>query len=234
MKEDAEPNVDMVYRVREAKIKPGLNGDWDGPAWQQADTCAIEHFHAESSDHRPVTRARLLYDDTGIYVIFSVDKDRYVRCAHTGYQALAWVDSCVEFFIQPRPDKGYFNFEMNCGGNLLLHYNTKVPPSADRYAKHASVPWEVGKGIKIYHSMPEVVLPEREEETDWCVEYFVPFTVFEVYVGSLGPVAGQEWRGNFYKCADESSHPHWATWAPIGEELNFHQPRFFGTIRFEK
>ena len=49
----------------------------------------------------------------------------------------------------------------------------------------------------------------------------------------FGPVAGQRWRGNAFKCGDETSHPHWASWAPIGEALNFHQPRCFGALEFE-
>jgi hypothetical protein len=46
-------------------------------------------------------------------------------------------------------------------------------------------------------------------------------------------LSGQAWRGNFYKCGDETSHPHWGMWAPIREGFTFHQPRFFGTLHFE-
>jgi hypothetical protein len=48
----------------------------------------------------------------------------------------------------------------------------------------------------------------------------------------LGKIGGQSWRGNFFKCAEEISHPHWASWSPV-DELNFHLPRCFGTIHFE-
>ena len=41
----------------------------------------------------------------------------------------------------------------------------------------------------------------------------------------------QAWRGNLYKCGDRTSHPHWAAWSPV-DELNFHLPRCFGTLRF--
>ena len=51
-------------------------------------------------------------------------------------------------------------------------------------------------------------------------------------LGPLGAVAGQAWRGNFFKCAEDNSHPHWAAWAPVNE-FNFHQPACFGTIRFD-
>ena len=80
-------------------------------------------------------------------------------------------------------------------------------------------------------SLPKTVDPEISEAVRWQVNFFIPFAVLEEYVGALGSVEGQEWRGNFYKCADEGSHPHWASWAPV-DEFNFHLPRCFGSLRF--
>ena len=67
---------------------------------------------------------------------------------------------------------------------------------------------------------------------EWRLEYFIPFSLLEKWVGSLGLVLGQQWHANLYKCGDETSHPHWAAWAPV-DEFNFHLPRCFGTIQFE-
>jgi cellulose/xylan binding protein with CBM9 domain len=61
----------------------------------------------------------------------------------------------------------------------------------------------------------------------------IPFAMMESYVSATGDPRGQTWRGNLFKCGDETSHPHWASWAPIGQELNFHQPEKFGELRFE-
>jgi len=226
-----EPNKDVVYTIREAALPPGLDGQWDGPAWQQADTLEVGHFHEASSDHRPVTHARLLHDANRLYVIFDV-QDRYVRSAHTDYQSRVCDDACVESFVQPKRDAGYFNFEMNCGGHLLLYYVEDPTRTGDDFKKRTAVPWDLARRIAIYHSLPEVVLPERQEPTAWRVEYAIPLAVFEEYVGPLGALSGQTWRGNFFKCAEKSSHPHWAAWAPIGPELNFHVPEFFGALRF--
>jgi hypothetical protein len=35
-----------------------------------------------------------------------------------------WKDSRVEFFAQPMPERGYFNFEFNCGGAFLCYHIT--------------------------------------------------------------------------------------------------------------
>ena len=49
-------------------------------------------------------------------------------------------------------------------------------------------------------------------------------------ISLIDRASGQVWRANLYKCGDQTSHPHWASWAPIGEALNFHQPGFFGGL----
>ena len=109
-----------AYVIRKAQESP-LSKDWQDPAWQAAASLNVSHFHPKSSPHRPVAEAKMLYDDTHLYGQFRVE-DQYVICTHTGYQTHVYEDSCVEFFVKPKPDKGYMNFEMNCGGGLLLYY----------------------------------------------------------------------------------------------------------------
>ena len=172
------------------------------------------------------------YDDAGVYIAFAV-ADRYVLCRRTERQAMVCRDSCVEAFLQPKPDKGYFNFETNCGGTMLAFYvtdPTHVPGVGLRAFE--LVADELLDRVRIEHSMPASVVEEIATPVEWTVKLFLPNAVFERYVGPLGPPAERRWRGNFYKCADESSHPHWASWNPIGAELNFHETRYFGDIRF--
>jgi hypothetical protein len=218
----------MAYLVRRAKTRPKLDDEWP-----DADVGRIAHFHVASSDHRPVTTFRMLYDDDGIYIAFHV-RDRYVLCRRNEHQSMVCKDSCVEAFLQPRPDHGYFNFELNCGGAMLLYYvrdPQRLPTGGMK--EWVRVPAELLDRIEIATSMPRgKTFEEIEPPTEWRVAFFVPIEIFERYVGPLGPPSTRRWRGNFYKCADESSHPHWASWRAIGEKLNFHAPEFFGDIRF--
>jgi hypothetical protein len=87
--------------------------------------------------------------------------------------------------------------------------------------------------MRIFHSLPKIVDPEIRSPLTWLVEYGIPFSLFSQYLGSAVRPSGASWRANLYKCADECSHPHWASWAPLGEELNFHQPDRFGLLEFE-
>lgn len=222
----------LSYTIRRASPRPHLDGNWDSAVWARADTLEVAQFYSARSDHRPKTQARALYSDVGIHVIWRVF-DRYVRCVTTGYQGKVYEDACVEFFVQPKPDKGYFNFEVNCGGALLLKYIEDATRTQDGFAKATDVPEEWGSRVEIFHSLPEIVEPEIEGPLEWRVEYLIPFDLLAHYAGKLGTIPGQTWRGNFYKCAENNSHPHWASWAPIGEVLNFHQPERFAPIRFE-
>src|ERR1039458_5035597 len=88
-----------------------LNSPWEGPLWQRAEEARIDQFHAASSSRRLVVRARLLHDAANLYLRFRVE-DCYVVAKHTQFQDPVWRDSCVEFFVQPRPASGYFNFEI--------------------------------------------------------------------------------------------------------------------------
>ncbi|GAG22191.1 unnamed protein product, partial [marine sediment metagenome] len=203
----------------------------DGPAWKTADTVTVDSFLPKGSDHRPLVQARVLYDDWGLYVIFRVE-DRYVRCVRTGLQVRTCDDSCVEFFIEPKGDLGYFNFEMSCGGALLCHHITYKPSSESGDKTFTFVDLEWMKKVRRYHSMPEVVEPEVTDPVTWVVEFHVPFAFFEAHVGELPSLPDNPWRGNFQKLAMESSHPHYAAWSPIGGNGTFHQPEFFATLRF--
>ncbi|MBI2441688.1 MAG: carbohydrate-binding family 9-like protein [Lentisphaerae bacterium] len=222
----------MEYVIQRAARRPSLKGCWEEPAWQNAPTAQLRHFLAQSKSRHPKVAAKAVYQDDGIFVFFKV-LDKYVRCVQTSYQASVCKDSCVEFFVEPKAGGGYFNFEINAGGTLLLHFNElRTARSGPAGFKRRLVPWQLGRQVEIYHSLPRTVNPEIKAATEWRVEYFIPFTIFEHYLGRLGPIPGQVWRGNFYKCADLTSRPHWLAWAPMGPELNFHLPKFFAPIKF--
>jgi hypothetical protein len=221
------------YTVHFTEVVPPLDAHWENPLWQRAEEAPIRHFHPASSAHRPIARARVLYDRSGLYVQFHVD-DRYVRSTRTRYQESVCQDSCVEFFVQPAAGGGYFNFEVNCGGTLLLYFIEDPTRTAEGFARFTPVAAEHGRRVRIAHSMPAVVFPEVPDPVRWQIGLEIPLDLFEAYVGPLGALPGQTWRGNFYKCADESSQPHWAGWSPIGEDLNFHQPGCFAPLQFEQ
>ncbi|HUW60016.1 MAG TPA: carbohydrate-binding family 9-like protein [Candidatus Bathyarchaeia archaeon] len=222
----------LEYTVARVPAGPALDGDFDGPGWRRAAPLDINQFRPESGAHRPRTQGRLLYMPDALFVSFRVE-DRYVRCVTTEYQGPVYRDACVEFFVEPKAGKGYFNFEMNCGGALLLRHVTNPDRTSGELAGFTNIPWQIASKIEIYHSMPETVDPEIVDPVAWVVQYTIPLELFEPYIGRVGDPAGQTWRGNFYKCAENNSHPHYASWSPVGGPLNFHQPDYFAPIVFQ-
>ena len=224
-----------IYTIRKVVDAPSLSDDWLANSWASADLLRIEHFHPCSGTHRPKTQAKVLYDRRGLYLFFHVE-DQYVRATQTDYQSRVSLDSCVEFFVRPRPENGYFSFEMNCGGTLLLYYITdwaRARNNGKLFRSYIEVPPDLGRLVQIKTSLPRVVLPEIHSPLIWLLRAFIPFSLFEHYLGPLGDVAGQQWTGNFFKCGDATSHPHWASWSRIGKKLRFHNPTYFGQLLFE-
>ncbi len=200
------------------------------PVWPAVEPVLVENFLPESSTHRPRTLARLAYDGLGLHGLFQV-ADRFVRCVRIGYGSEVWKDSCVEFFVEPKPGRGYFNFEFNCGGAFLVNHIVDPTRTEGGFKEFVRIPEAEARPVRVRPSLPPVSDPEITAPVTWTLEFFIPFALLEKYVGRLGEVAGQNWRGNFYKCAEENSHPHWAAWSPV-DEFNFHRPHCFGELRF--
>jgi hypothetical protein len=126
------------------------------------------------------------------------------------------------------PREGYFNIEANCGGVLLFRHQL-----ARGVERHEVSP-EDASLLAVAHTLPARVDPELPGPVTWLVSYRVPFDLLGRYAPVVRPRAGVRWRANFYKCGDETSHPHWLAWSPV-EVLkpDFHRPERFGTLVFE-
>ncbi|MEN6386139.1 MAG: carbohydrate-binding family 9-like protein, partial [Phycisphaerales bacterium] len=216
--------MDNLYVVKKTSAP-----DFKQLNWENANTLKLSNFMGDKPQHFPNVRAQLLYDDKNIYVFFKVE-DQYVRAVAQKNQDMVCRDSCVEFFFTPSENisEGYFNLEMNCGGTLLLYHQTARGENKQEFSQ------EDCEKIQITASMPKIVEPEITEPKTWTLKYAVPFEMLKKYANVEQPKAGVKWRANFYKCADQTSHPHWLTWAKVNKpKPDFHLPEFFGTLVFE-
>ncbi len=220
-----------MYVVRFTNREPELNGNWEGPVWRLAKTLEISHFRPESSDHRPKTSARLLYDGWGIAGVFRVE-DRYVRCVHTNYLDPVYKDSCVGIVLRPGPDHEYFNFQFNCGGTVRASFITNPDNTKNGIKVFMPLSKRDAATIRVFHSLPAIVDPEVSAPTVWTLGFFIPFAVIDKFLCRPANISGNEWRANLYKCGDGTSHPHWASWIPL-PSTNIQLPESFGKIRFE-
>jgi len=212
-------------------LAQGSSSDLSQIAWDNISALDVASVHPNSSSHRPKTRVRVAYDPDALYLKFQVD-DQYVCCRNLEYQSSVCQDSCVEAFLKPVANKGYFNFEINASGVVLVYYVADTTSTPDGFKDYTILSEAQLQQIQIVSDLHGVIDPEITEPFSWNLSCRIPLTILEDYVGSLALGPDSLWQGNFYKCADKSSHPHWLSWNPIGEELNFHQPQYFGQLQF--
>ncbi len=169
--------------------------------------------------YRPLTTVTLAHDGEKIFVDFFV-RCNYLRAVNTADNSPVHQDSCVEFFVAPHDRTPYYNFEFNCIGTLS---------AALRYDRHNSTPLtpEQLSQVERYASCGQRPFNELEGLFSWNLTFAIPLSLI-----------GLKWEnepitlmGNFYKCADLTSTPHFLSWAPIStEQPDFHRPEFFQPI----
>ena len=225
----ADVPAPSVYEVERLTTPMKLDADWNKPQWVASKELRIENRMGPLQEFMPTVRAKMMYDDQFVYVIFKV-QDRYVRSVATEINGRIWEDSCVEFFFSPDVSNpmAYFNLEINGGGVPLFHFKDPAKPKA------ALPSVDDIRRIEIVSSLPRTVDPEITKPTTWTLEYRIPVSMLERYAGVKRPASGVVWNGNFYKCGDKTSNPHWLTWSVVGNPTpNFHLPQFFGTLKFK-
>jgi hypothetical protein len=217
------------YSVKKLTHPLAINADWEKKEWQEVESAKVDLPHWPSQSlHLPQTRVKMQYDSENLYLIFRV-RDNYVRASAKDIHGEVWKDSCVEFFFTPHSgsDLSYFNLEVNCCGTMLMQYHT-APRQNSRF-----INVEQCKRIQIASSASGPILKEITKPLTWTVEYRLPLDLLAGYCDYQKPAPGVNWRANFYKCADDTSHPHWIAWSPIEtDQPDFHRPDYFGTIKF--
>ena len=213
-----------VVRITQPII---IDGQWDKPAWEKIPALPISYHMGDQPGFKPVVEAKMQYDQANLYVIFRV-QDQFVRVLTQNINGPVWKDACVEFFFAPQTSQPahYFNLEINAGGIPLMQYSTGEQ-------KNVSLPTESIQTIEIAHSLPSRIDPEIRDSVVWTLEYRVSLDMLEQHAEVTRPKPGVVWRANFYKIAENSSNPHYLTWAPVDlPKPNFHTPRFFGELHF--
>ena len=174
-------------------------------------------------------QAKAAYDDEFLYLIWKVE-DRFVLARRTEHQQDVCRDSCVEFFFTPGGDpeeRGYFNLETSCAGVKLFGAHV-VGGKDEKFTA------EDFASVVTASSLKGPIDPEIVEPTTWTLEYKIPLGLLERFARIERPGPGVIWRANFYKCADDASHPHWLTWSPVtNARPSFHLPKYFGILAFE-
>lgn len=187
--------------------------------WEGAEKAPVDIFPWGSSagdDYRPKTSACLARDDTSLFAFMETDETD-LRMLSRGF-AHVHTDSCMELFISPDPGQSryYLNFEFNPAGAMYLAIGT------------------------CRHDRTEIRMENYEELLDvkaavhdngWNIKFRIPRSFLRRFFPGLELNAGSKIRGNFYKCGDNTSRPHFGCWSPINlPKPDFHCPDYFGIL----
>lgn len=169
--------------------------------------------------YQPLTVFTTAHSEKYMYIDFFV-RCNYLRAVNYENNSPVSEDSCVEFFVAPKCDNHYWNFEFNCIGTINASNRT------ERKNPCRLTDEELAQ-IKRYASCGNRPFNEVEGLFNWNLTVAIPLDLIGLkYNGT--PIAI---KGNFYKCASATSLPHYMSWNPIKtEKPNFHCQEFFGDI----
>lgn len=221
-------DVHTTLTIPRIDHRDALVDAFDQGSWSGIHPHTLDFFMGDPPRHRPLTQFKIAWDTDVLLMTFEVE-DRYVVARSQTYQDPVCRDSCVEVFFTPNDDihTGYFNLEINCGGTGLFEFH----PDA---TTNIPIPREAFDCIQIRAGLPTIIDPEITDPLTWHLTVALPAHILSPYCPVVAPRPGVTWRGNIYKCADNSSHPHWLTWAPVNfPRPRFHLPQWFGSLAFQ-
>ncbi len=144
-------------------------------------------------------------------------KESNPTALYSNYNDPVYKDSCLEFFVNFNNGDKYMNFEMNSNGAFLAAIRT------DRKNKTP---------IHELVELPKVKATKNAES--WGLDVFFSNEFIGMLFGKDDFKSGDSFKGNFYKCGDETPIPHFGMWSPVDNETpDFHRPEFFGTFIIE-
>jgi len=207
------------------RLTKELNLKGDQAPWEGIAPLIIENYMWRENGYKPKVEARAAYSDKYLYVYFKVFESK-IRVRRTRFQDSVYKDSCAEFFVDMFPAKnlGYFNFETNALGTLLVNFG-KGRGTRKPLTKEDLKGWEIAASVKKPTDGPHGA-------DFWTLKYRIPLSLFEKFYGEkIHP--GMEARANFYKCGDETEFEHYGAWNPVqSPKPDFHRPEDFGKIIF--
>lgn len=202
-------------------------GSIDEKTWLNVRPAPIANYLWEKdtvAPYRPETHAQLCLTQDALHGRFvCYEQSPVIR--YLGANEPVYLDSCVEFFLQPMPetDRRYLNFEFNAAGTLLLGLGV------DRNNRDQSYGLEPER----FSIVAERGLADEAGRIYWTLSFRIPLDwLAEVFPG-FSATPGHVFKGNFYKCGSETPVAHYVSWSPVGVPTpDFHLSEYFGTLTF--
>lgn len=176
------------------------------------------------------TEARLLWNDTNLYVFFDCVIDG-IRTDITKRDDPVWNAECAEIFLCPAgADAVYYEFNFNPKNAI---YDSRLETwkyegqskNWQKWAKEFNA--NIKSATTIRHDPAD-----KDKVTGWTVEAAIPFKDLDV-IGGKKPKADDIWLFNLFRIAVKGDGKmEFSHWQPVQPE--FHRPHQFPRIKFVK
>lgn len=199
-------------KVYEILIKDTCPTDWSTVPCAHIDT------YRWLDDYAPKAWAQVVFvKDDGFYARMTCVESN-PRAIYVDFYDHVYKDSCMEFFAAYDAQRDrYINIEINANA-----------------ASRISIGEGRGERERIDHVIGKPFdIKAEKNEGSWSVLVHIPLTdICKAYDIAPSVFAdGYRFRGNFYKCGDETEAPHFGMWNPVMTETpDFHRPEYFGEL----
>ncbi len=218
-----EPSA-KILRIRRTEDFV-VNGRGDASAWKKT---AWEPLNLRASDgHKYKTRVKMLYSETGLYVLMEAEDRKVTATMKEDFLDL-WNEDVFEFFLWPDERYPvYFEYEIS---PLGFELPILIPNFGGDFLGWR--PWHYDGERKTQTATTTVGGPKRSGAriSGWKAEVYVPYDLLKP-LQNVPPQPGTRWRANFYRVDyDDDESTSW-DWARVGG--SFHEFEKFGTLIFE-
>ena len=81
-----------------------------------------------------------------------------------------------------------------------------------------------------FSSLPKEQIDKENAIFEWMVALVIPYPAIGLDPNNLP----EKIQANFYKCGEETAHPHYLSWNPIKTSRpDFHRPEYFGELKLK-
>lgn len=217
-------DIIIVHHINDFDI----TGDGSSWQWNQTEWISLTQRTNFSNDDGRETALKVLYSDTGIYVLFRCDDTTINATFQSDFEEL-WHEDVVEAFFWPNQEEQiYFEYE-------LSPLNYELPILVSKYNQKQShwIPFSYSykNDRKTTHmtSVKGNFKKTGAKISEWTAEFFIPFELL-LPMKNIYPVSGDVWRANFYRVDFDFESTSWS-WSSYGE--NFHDIERYGQLQFK-
>lgn len=211
----------VEYEAPRVSEPPVIDGVLDDPAWKHAPWTRVFRQSMRNEPGRQKTRAKLVWDDTHLYVAFDVEDDE-ILTPFTKDDENLYESEVVEIFIDADSDgRTYDEIELSPANNL---FDARF--KARRVGMDRAWSYEVRHAVKLDGTLNDA----SDVDRGWTAELAIPFEKLSA-VPRLPPMPGDRWRMNLFRLDHGKRGVQGLAWSPVMVG-DFHNLPKYGTLIF--